>query len=117
MKIKVCRVCKVEKPLLDFYRTYEHVRLICKKCENKKSVSENRLRKEKAVKMMGGKCLKCGYNKCIDALDFDHLRDKKFNLSNMIRTNSWEAVLEELKKCQLLCANCHREKSFVVLVS
>lgn len=64
--------------------------------------------KERAIDHMGGKCQKCGYDRCPEALDFHHLdpREKDFTISSRL---GWEAVVEELKKCVLLCANCHRE--------
>jgi hypothetical protein len=64
------------------------------------------------VTYKGGKCEKCGYNKCIKALQFHHIdpADKKINLSASLANNhKWEKVQEELDKCQLLCANCHIE--------
>lgn len=68
-------------------------------------------RKQKLVEMFGGKCVKCGYDRSIKALDFHHISraGKSFNLSCLGYTCSWERLLEEAKKCELLCANCHRE--------
>lgn len=69
-----------------------------------------RLSKERAVAYKGGKCERCGYCKNLAALEFHHLdpTKKDFQLSkgNYL---SWENCLPELDKCQLLCANCHRE--------
>ena len=56
-------------------------------------------------------CAVCGYNKCTRALDFHHVNPKnmKFRLNvNNICKNP-KVVAEELYKCILLCANCHRE--------
>lgn len=64
--------------------------------------------KIKCVEYLGGKCSICGYNKCIKALDFHHLRDKSFNISGA-HCRSWSIIEQELKKCILVCANCHRE--------
>ena len=54
-------------------------------------------------------CAICGYNKCMDALDFHHtcLNSKKFyiNTNSMMRKD----LIIEINKCILLCANCHRE--------
>lgn len=72
------------------------------------------IRRSKYKKLLGGKCEKCGYNKCLDALQFHH-RDpaqKDFMVSDFIwgRGNITEKkALEEIKKCTLLCANCHAE--------
>jgi len=64
--------------------------------------------KLRAIEHMGGKCSKCGYDKCPAAFDFHHLdpREKDFAISSKL---SWTVVVEELKKCVLLCSNCHRE--------
>lgn len=52
----------------------------------------------------------CGYSKCKEALDFHHVNpnEKDFNISGS-HSRSWEKIELELKKCVLLCANCHRE--------
>lgn len=53
-------------------------------------------------------CVDCGINNHI-VLDFDHLRDKKYNVSRMIHDGfSWKAILKEIAKCEVVCANCHR---------
>ncbi len=65
--------------------------------------------KELAVKYLGGRCIICGYNKCINALEFHHLEKKSFGLSSRGITRSWQKIKKELNKCALLCANCHRE--------
>ena len=73
-----------------------------------------RRRKEvrrKAILHMGGRCQRCGYDRCIEALECHHLvsSGKDFGISSKGYTRSWKQILEELKKCVLLCANCHRE--------
>ena len=66
--------------------------------------------RELAIKYKGGKCSVCGYQKCKEALEFHHLSSKKdFGISSKGYTRSWQKVKQELEKCALLCANCHRE--------
>lgn len=67
--------------------------------------------KAMAVVYKGGKCCICGYKKCNSALDFHHLGEVKkgFGLSVRGLTRSWERTKQELGKCILVCANCHRE--------
>lgn len=55
-------------------------------------------------------CLDCGGFFPAVAMDFDHLADKKYELSNM-QTLSIEALLLEIEKCELVCANCHRVRT------
>ena len=71
-----------------------------------------RARKEELVLALGGKCQKCGYDRCIWSLDFHH-RDKiskKFGIGKMTGRLSKEKLLAEAQKCDLLCKNCHFEK-------
>jgi aerobic-type carbon monoxide dehydrogenase small subunit (CoxS/CutS family) len=60
------------------------------------------------IKMESG-CVDCGYNKSPVALQFDHVfGNKKSSVSNLIRSDyCWETILEEIKKCEVRCANCH----------
>ena len=82
--------------------------IYCKKCWNTYTTHHKQKRKEKIVKLHGGKCSVCGYDKCINALEFHHIDpDKKtFGIANKYGANE---MFEEAKKCILLCANCHRE--------
>jgi len=59
---------------------------------------------------MGGACLHCGYDRYIGALELHHLDsdEKEFTISSM-RVSNWNLIKEEIKKCMLLCAICHRE--------
>ena len=83
---------------------------MCKVCHNKYTADRWKNNKQKAVEYKGGKCQKCGYDKCISALEFHHLdpTQKDNNFGNM-KLRKWETIQEELDKCVLLCANCHRE--------
>lgn len=67
--------------------------------------------RELAVEYKGGKCTFCGYNRCLNALDFHHLdaKKKEFGISKDGITRSWEKNKKELEKCILVCSNCHRE--------
>lgn len=59
---------------------------------------------------LGGACALCGYNKCVQALQFHHVTGQKdFAISVLGHTKSWKKIEKELKKCELLCANCHAE--------
>lgn len=71
-------------------------------------------RKLQLVEMLGGKCKHCGIQANIDNLaifDFHHINpsDKSFFLGqNTLGNKKIEDILKEVKKCELLCANCHR---------
>ncbi len=64
-----------------------------------------------AIEYKGGKCEACGYDRCIEAPEFHHINssDKDFGISYKGYTRGWKKVKEEVDKCKLLCANCHRE--------
>jgi len=67
--------------------------------------------KEMATAYKGGKCIICGYRKYIGALDLHHINPetKKFGIGDKGYTRSWETIRQEIDKCVLVCANCHRE--------
>jgi 5-methylcytosine-specific restriction endonuclease McrA len=64
--------------------------------------------KEHAVAFLGGECKGCGYDKSVVALEFHHRdpRQKDFEISSKM---SFTAIEPELRKCILLCSNCHAE--------
>lgn len=66
-------------------------------------------KKVKAINLLGGECNNCGENN-IFKLSFHHINDddKKFKI-NEIRGHRWSKIEEEIKKCKLLCNNCHME--------
>jgi hypothetical protein len=69
-----------------------------------KQVNKQRLAE---IKESSG-CKDCGESNPI-VLDFDHLKDKKYNISRMIHDGfSWKAIKKEIEKCEVVCANCHR---------
>lgn len=88
----------------------KYFRYRCKDC-NSEDILNRKIRvKGELIAERGGACERCGYNKSISALSFHH-RDRKtksFNLSAMT-SHSRAKVLEEAKKCILLCSNCHHE--------
>ena len=77
---------------------------VCSTCRTFKRRNEQRNR---AIKYCGGQCEHCGH-KDTDVLTFHHKnpKTKKFTLCRNWE-KSWSALLREIKKCILLCANCH----------
>lgn len=74
--------------------------------------TRRRIAKKWGIEYKGNKCICCGYDKCIEALDFHHLdqNEKEFNISEYGDKNlNWLELKKELDKCILVCANCHRE--------
>jgi transposase-like protein len=83
----------------------------CLRCRSE-AVSQRRRRlKEILVTDAGGRCVLCGYDRYVGALQFHHVDGqlKEFGLADRGLTRSLEAVRAEAAKCVLLCANCHSE--------
>lgn len=66
-------------------------------------------RREQIQELVGSTCTRCGYDFPIEALDFHHkdATEKEQSISQML-THSWENILAEIAKCDLVCACCHR---------
>jgi len=91
--------------------TGKQIRFCSRLCNQKFIVTIRRqILKKKSVEYKGGKCEICGYDKCIDALEFHHKdpKEKEFTLSK-IMSYAWSRIKKELDKCVLVCSNCHRE--------
>lgn len=59
-------------------------------------------------------CTDCGVSYPWYVMEFDHLRDKEMDISKMMRRRmAWDKIEAELAKCELVCANCHRERSYL----
>ena len=58
-------------------------------------------------------CTDCGVNYPAHVMDFDHINgDKSYTIGEMVSNCSWEDLLKELKKCEVVCANCHRQRTW-----
>lgn len=88
---------------------------VCPTCRSFKRREQQRT---KAIDCLGGKCTECS-NTDYDVLTFHHRnpKTKKFNLCQSWQ-KSWKTLKKEIKKCDLLCANCHmklhRKEKFYV---
>lgn len=69
--------------------------------------------KRKAVQYMGNKCHDCGESYPDYIYDFHHLSgDTKVDNPSAILKKEWSVAKEELDKCVMVCANCHRERHY-----
>lgn len=112
MEFRICRTCNVEKPIEDYHRDGDKGlrKRSCKKCRAKDFSRYRRGKKRKAVAFLGGSCRICGYSRCVDALEFHHVEPStKSENWNSMKKKKWDLIEQELLKCVLLCANCHRE--------
>jgi len=113
--MKTCTKCNETKSLDDFYKKGARLHSNCKKCFNKYCANRWKKIKTKAIEYKGNKCASCGYNKCPDVLEFHHRnpKEKEFEWEKL-RKRAWESITKELDKCDMLCANCHREKHYEI---
>lgn len=77
-----------------------------KRSNNKKFVTE--------YKLANSICTDCKISYPPHVLDFDHLRDKSFQIGGKgIKDYSIDKIKEEIAKCEIVCANCHRHRTYM----
>jgi hypothetical protein len=129
MTVKTCNKCKKEKLLSDFNKkNKEKFQPYCRKCDNEHAKEYYKINKEKQKKQIyaakkirtentkkiirdikeSTPCYDCGKKYPYYVIDFDHLRDKEFNVSNMAYWASIKKIEKEIEKCEIVCSNCHR---------
>lgn len=58
-------------------------------------------------------CTDCGVGYPYYVMQFDHIRGtKKFNMGDTAKWSSIKAVVAEMDKCEIVCANCHAERTY-----
>jgi hypothetical protein len=111
---KICPRCKEEKSIDSFYkkRKKEGHSCWCIRCDRKDNKKRYLERRKIAFEYKGYNCIKCGYNKCLAALDCHHVNpnEKDFKICDF--KGNIETLKQELDKCNLLCRNCHGELTF-----
>jgi hypothetical protein len=128
--MKKCPKCKETKPLDDFAknkRKKDGLQRTCRKCvaakdkqwfqnnkekyyENNKKYYKSRSKFINRWKQIYGKCIDCGISDW-RVLEFDHVRGKKEGNIGSMKTSSITTIKEEIRKCEVRCANCHRIKT------
>lgn len=121
MKGKLCTLCKEREQLPYNSR--------CRECHNEyqkdyykrnpRSINKSAIRRRREIRKMvieskNKSCEDCGIQYHWYVMDLDHVRDKKkFSLS-IAGSHMWalKTVQEEIDKCDVVCSNCHRERTF-----
>lgn len=103
-QIKICKKHNIEKSIKN-----NHV--YCKPCRVDAVMKRRTKVKQMLVLALGGRCAICGYDKYQGALHFHHKDPlkKNFGISERGFSLSFKKMMEEVKQCILICANCHAE--------
>jgi len=113
----ISKILGISKSTALKYISKENIRTK-KKTKTKKDKSEYIMRwkknlKKSLVEYKGSKCEICGYDRCIEALEFHHSDPSKKDFSISTKLFGIEKMKKEVDKCLLLCSNCHREKHYL----
>ena len=88
--------------------------------ENKKAIRRSQNQKRNAMRRRiqeikeSSPCADCGIQYPYYMLDFDHVRGEKlFNVASTAMAASMGALEAEIAKCEVVCANCHRHRTFL----
>ena len=83
-----------------------------KETEKARNSSSRRVIKEYIREAKNVPCTDCKLSYPYYVMDFDHLQDKVFTISKLASWKSLELVKTEIAKCEVVCSNCHRVRSF-----
>lgn len=135
MNQKYCGSCEKDKDLNEFNKnktkkdglnticrecSNEHAKIYYKKHHNKMKTQINNSKMKRVIEnkqklydyLLLNPCIDCGIDDPI-VLEFDHVKGvKKEIISKLVNQGfSWEVIYDEIKKCSVRCANCHRKKT------
>lgn len=100
--------CKTCKKMVEFEQ-FGCDATRCRDCENARHVKLWAEKKNRAIAYLGSKCKDCGYTGHTAVFDFHHRDPKEKDVVWVqLRSRKWQKITQELDKCDLLCANCHR---------
>ena len=111
--MRVCTRCKTGKHRSHFYSIGKRLHSWCKGCFNGYLIDKAKARKAEVIEQKGGGCVDCGLtydgtNTVVFDLHHTTGTDDKVGDWKAMRLMSGDRLKRELKKCVLLCANCHR---------
>lgn len=136
---KRCPRCKLVRPLTEFNTRLQGKNwtpsAYCRECQReycrrqhyrRNSVKHNKRRRVHQMEYLlrnrqlmdsylaAQACADCGNDNPV-VLEFDHVRgSKRYDVSTMARSGwSWRRILQEIAKCEIRCANCHRIRTAV----
>ncbi len=131
---KLCTKCQSVKPTSEFNKNKwkrDGLQHYCRDCHRRSVVGSQKTHREAFLKRLQRynerkrnatrrfvfdylsthPCVDCGESD-VTVLDFDHQRDKKHTISQLIIFNKeWNYILHEIEKCEVRCANCHRKRT------
>ena len=113
--MKHCNRWNRDLPENKFGKNGNGTHSICKECQCER-IKQGQRETRDYIQSLKHQCSKCGYDKCVEALEFHHInsQDKDSALSRYIKRVFSPALKElidkEVSKCVVLCANCHREE-------
>ena len=117
IQLKRCIKCFIEKPFNEYHwqnKAENKRRSDCKECFNNYQLRRvNRKRAYVLDYLSTHPCIDCGESDIV-VLEFDHVRGiKRFNVSFAVQqSNSLADVIQEIEKCDVRCANCHKRVTY-----
>lgn len=117
MTEKTCTKCKETKSVIEFHtHKRDGYQTWCKACNRIRANAKRLERKAIMDELKNKPCMDCKQFFPPECMDYDHRPGevKKFEITTGSR-RSWTSILEEIAKCDLVCACCHRIRTFARL--
>lgn len=110
--MKICIKCEIGKDESEYYQyTYKTVGT-CKSCWNVGNMKKGRATREWMASLKEAPCTDCGIQYPPHIMEWDHVRGTKVRAVAAMLWFPRDKIIAEIEKCELVCANCHRDRTY-----
>lgn len=107
--MKVCPRCKERPSIRNSKKNYAPY---CIECQSVYWLERRQARLDLVSKAKSKPCADCGIEYPHYVMDLDHVTDDKYSNVSAMLSYSIDRLVKEIEKCEVVCSNCHRQRTY-----